>query len=103
MNRSRRLYRAYPAAGGLVRALAACVAFSAFGAANELAAQTPPPLRPLAYTRFTLPNGLVAILHEDHTTPIVSVQVWYHVGSKDDAPGHSGWAHLCEHLMSQGS
>jgi zinc protease len=62
-----------------------------------------PPLRPLAYTRFTLPNGLVAILNEDHATPIVSVQVWYHVGSKDDDPARPGIVHLCEHLTSQGS
>jgi zinc protease len=64
---------------------------------------TAPPLRPLGYTRFALPNGLVAILNEDHATPIVSVQVWYHVGSKDDDPARPGIVHLCEHLMSQGS
>jgi zinc protease len=64
---------------------------------------TAPPLHPLAYTRFTLPNGLVAILNEDHATPIVSVQVWYHVGSKDDDPARPGLVHLCEHLNSQGS
>ncbi len=63
----------------------------------------PAPVRPLAYTRFTLPNGLVAILNEDHATPIVSVQVWYHVGSRDDDPVRPGIVHLCEHLMSQGS
>jgi zinc protease len=62
-----------------------------------------PPLRPLAYTRFTLPSGLVVILNEDHATPIVSVQVWYHVGSKDDDPARPGIVHLCEHLVSQGS
>jgi zinc protease len=62
-----------------------------------------PPLGPLAYTRFTLPNGLVAILNEDHATPIVSVQVWYHVGSKDDDPARPGIVHVCEHLVSQGS
>jgi zinc protease len=60
-------------------------------------------VRPLAYTRFTLPNGLVAILNESHSTPIVSAQVWYHVGSKDDAADQPGTAHLCEHLMSLGS
>ena len=65
--------------------------------------QSTAPLRPLANTRFTLPNGLVAILNEDHATPIVSVQVWYHVGSKDDAPDRPGIVHLCEHLTSQGS
>lgn len=62
-----------------------------------------PPLRPLAYTRFTLSNGLVAILNEDHATPIASVQVWYHVGSKDDDPDRPGLVHLCEHIMSEGS
>ncbi|HEX4681173.1 MAG TPA: pitrilysin family protein [Gemmatimonadaceae bacterium] len=57
-----------------------------------------PPLRPLAYTRFILPNGLTAILNEDHSAPIAVVDVWFHVGSKDDKPGHTGMAHLCEHL-----
>ncbi len=65
--------------------------------------QSTAPLRPLAYTRFTLPNGLVAILNEDHATPIVSVQVWYRVGSRDDDPARPGIVHLCEHLFSQGS
>lgn len=63
----------------------------------------PASLRPLGYTRFSLANGLVAIVNESHASPIVSVQVRYHVGSKDDAPGQPGTAHLCEHLMSQGS
>lgn len=60
-------------------------------------------IRPLTYSRFVLPNGLVAILNEDHTTPLVAVNVWYRVGSRDDPPGLSGLAHLCEHLMAQGS
>ena len=71
-------------------------------ASSASTAQTPP-VRPLAYTRFTLANGLVAIVSEDHATPIVSVQVRYHVGSKDDAPNEPGTAHLCEHLAAQGS
>jgi zinc protease len=71
-------------------------------ASSASAAQTPP-LRPLAYTRFTLANGLVAIVNEDHASPIVSVQVRYHVGSKDDTPNKPGTAHLCEHLMALGS
>jgi predicted Zn-dependent peptidase len=50
-----------------------------------------------------LDNGLEVVLHEDHRTPIVSVNVWYHVGSKDEAPGKSGFAHLFEHVMYQGS
>jgi predicted Zn-dependent peptidase len=55
-------------------------------------------------TRATrLANGLEVVLHEDHRTPIVAVNVWYHVGSKDEAPGRYGFAHLFEHVMFQGS
>jgi zinc protease len=55
------------------------------------------------YTQFTLPNGLRVILHEDHTVPVVSVNVWYHVGSANERPGRTGFAHLFEHLMFMGS
>lgn len=61
------------------------------------------PVRPLSHTSFVLPNGLVAILNEDHASPLVAVDVWYHLGSRDDPPGRAGIAHLCEHVMSQGS
>jgi predicted Zn-dependent peptidase len=55
-------------------------------------------------TRTTrLPNGLTVTIHEDHRTPIVAVNLWYHVGSKDEAAGKDGFAHLFEHLMFQGS
>lgn len=54
---------------------------------------------PLRFTRRTLPNGLEFIAVEDHASPTVSVQVWYHVGSKDDPAGRSGFAHLFEHMM----
>ena len=57
----------------------------------------------LAHTVSTLPNGLTLILHDDHSTPIVHVQVWYHVGAKNTRPGRSGVAHLVEHLMFKGS
>ena len=57
----------------------------------------------IAYTKTTLPNGLDVILHEDHSLPIVAVNVWYHVGSKDERPGLTGFAHLFEHLMFEGS
>ena len=57
----------------------------------------------LKFEKYTLPNGLDVILHEDHTTPIVGVNVWYHVGSKDERPGRTGFAHLFEHMMFQGS
>ena len=57
----------------------------------------------LSYTRHTLENGLDVLLHEDHDCPIVAINVWYHVGSKNEQPGHTGFAHLFEHLMFEGS
>src|SRR5678816_1339730 len=60
-------------------------------------------IRDSPYTEFTLANGLRVILHEDHSTPIVAVNVWYHVGSKNEQPGKTGYAHLFEHMMFQGS
>jgi zinc protease len=57
----------------------------------------------LPYTKCTLANGLDVIVHEDHHVPIVAVNVWYHVGSKDERPGRTGFAHLFEHLMFVGS
>src|SRR5574342_1115467 len=57
----------------------------------------------LPYTKRTLANGLDVIVHEDHHVPIVAVNIWYHVGSKDERPGRTGFAHLFEHLMFQGS
>lgn len=55
------------------------------------------------YTSFYLPNGLNVSLHEDHTTPTVSVNMWYNVGSGREVPGRSGFAHLFEHIMFEGS
>src|SRR3954447_9591118 len=55
------------------------------------------------FTQFDLPNGLHVILHEDHTVPLVTVNVWYHVGSAREKPGRTGFAHLFEHLMFMGS
>jgi zinc protease len=57
----------------------------------------------IPYQRFTLPNGLTVIVHEDRKAPVVSVAVWYHVGSKDEPAGKTGFAHLFEHLMFNGS
>ncbi len=57
----------------------------------------------IAADKTKLDNGLEVILHEDHRTPIVTVNVWYHVGSKDEPAGKNGFAHLFEHLMFQGS
>jgi zinc protease len=64
------------------------------------AAIRPPKLQ---YQITTLPNGLRVILSEDHSTPIVHVSVWYHVGSKNERPGRTGFAHLFEHMMFKGS
>jgi zinc protease len=57
----------------------------------------------IPFERFTLPNGLTVILSVDHTTPTVAVSVWYHVGSKNEVPGRTGFAHLFEHVMFTGS
>jgi len=55
------------------------------------------------YEMFRLPNGLTVIVHEDHSAPIASVNAWYHVGSSREKPGRTGFAHLFEHLMFEGS
>ncbi len=57
----------------------------------------------IPYQKFVLDNGLTVIIHEDHKAPIVAVNVWYHVGSKNEKAGKSGFAHLFEHLMFNGS
>ena len=67
-----------------------------------------PPTRPLktpslAYERYTLPNGLTVLLHEDHRLPLVAVDLWYHVGPVNEAKGRTGFAHLFEHMMFEGS
>src|ERR1043165_7462283 len=53
----------------------------------------------IPYQRYTLKNGLTLLVHEDHKAPIVAVNIWYHVGSKNEKPGRTGFAHLFEHLM----
>lgn len=58
---------------------------------------------PIAYEKFVLPNGLTVLIHEDHKAPIVAVNVWYHVGSKNEPTDKTGFAHLFEHLMFNGS
>jgi zinc protease len=61
------------------------------------------PIPDIKYTRFVLKNGLTVLVHEDHKAPIVAVNTWYHVGSKNEEPGKTGFAHLFEHLMFSGS
>jgi zinc protease len=68
-----------------------------------ISAQNGAALPPIKYKEMTLKNGLRVIMHEDKSTPIVAVNVFYHVGSKNEAPGRTGFAHLFEHMMFQGS
>src|SRR5207247_1749276 len=79
------------------------VALAAPAVAQTPAGSPSPPRIDVPYTRFTLPNGLVVILHEDHSIPMVSVNMWYHVGSARELPKRTGFAHLFEHLMFMGS
>ena len=84
----------------------ACGTLCALGgtsAAAKAAPVTRATLSVLPFERFTLPNGLEVLVHEDHTTPIVAIDINYHVGSKDEAPGKTGYAHLFEHLMFKGA
>ena len=53
----------------------------------------------IKYEKFVLDNGLTLIVHEDHKAPIVAINVWYHVGAKNEKLGKTGFAHLFEHLM----
>jgi zinc protease len=61
------------------------------------------PIPDIPYTKFVLNNGLTVLVHEDHKAPIVAVNTWYHVGSKNEKAGKTGFAHLFEHLMFSGS
>src|SRR5437762_5299482 len=93
---------------------AALLAAATCLAAPSLAAAPAPALKsvPIAtlvkqvsipHSSFTLNNGLTVIVHEDHKAPVVAVSVWYNVGSKDEPPKKTGFAHLFEHLMFYGS
>src|ERR671931_549340 len=84
------------------RAIAACAcAFLVSAASMLLSAAVRPPR--LVYELTSLPNGLTVALSEDHSTPIVHLNLTYHVGSKNEKPGRTGFAHLFEHLMFKGS
>jgi zinc protease len=76
------------------------LAFALLLSFHPSAAVRPPKLQ---YEWYKLPNGLTVVLSEDHSTPIVHLQMWYHVGSKNEKPGRTGFAHLFEHLMFKGS
>ena len=83
------------------RVLSACLASTLLVASLPVSAAVPPPR--LQYDLTTLPNGLTVVLSEDHSTPIVHVSMAYHVGSKNEKPGRTGFAHLFEHMMFKGS
>ncbi len=88
----------------LAVALALATGVSAAGAAPAKQASTPDiPIPDVKYTKFTLKNGLTVLVHEDHKTPVVAINTWYHVGSKNEKVGKTGFAHLFEHLMFGGS
>ena len=81
--------------------LSVCAAFTLLAASGQ--AQSPAPLPKVEFEKYTLPNGLQVILHVDRKLPIVHVNEWFHVGSKNELPGRTGFAHLFEHMMFQGS
>src|SRR2546423_13990546 len=79
------------------------VFFSAFLRGEDAPASKAVTVPPMEFKHSSLPNGLEVYTVEDHSAPIVAVQVWYHVGSKDDPSGRSGFAHLFEHMMFKGN
>ena len=83
--------------------LAAAVVLAAVLPAAASSVAGAPPTPDIAYEKFVLGNGLTVVVHEDHKAPIVAVNVWYHVGSKNEKRGKTGFAHLFEHLMFNGS
>ena len=83
----------------LIGGAVALAALLATGPAPSAAVRPPK----LDYAMTTLPNGLQVVMLEDHSTPIVHAEIWYHVGSKNERPGRTGFAHLFEHMMFKGS
>src|SRR5688572_31037498 len=88
----------------IVFTLALTVLFAACSAAPQQTATTGASDIPkIEFEKFTLANGLEVILSEDHRLPLVAVNLWYHVGPANEDPGRTGFAHLFEHMMFQGS
>ena len=87
-----------------IRSLASVLLVLALAATAAAAPKAAPqPSVDIPFQKFVLENGLTLIVHEDHKAPVVAVNIWYHVGSKDERPGRTGFAHLFEHLMFNGS
>jgi zinc protease len=93
----------------LLRKSLSCVVASSLGllilagAGAAAVAQSPHKMPEIKYETYTMPNGLQVITHEDHRLPLVSVDLWYHVGPLNERPGRTGFAHLFEHMMFEGS
>lgn len=81
----------------------AALAITAFAAASTTTLAPPAPAASLDADTFTLSNGMTVVLYDDRTLPKVAVNIWFHVGSKDERPGRTGFAHLFEHLMFMGT
>jgi zinc protease len=79
------------------------IALTALMLAGSISLGAQSPALSIPFTQFKLPNGLNVILHRDASVPVVSVNVWYHVGSGNERPGRTGFAHLFEHVMFEGS
>ena len=98
-----RTFFAAAASAAVLAVPAATAQHAPHKAAAHAAAAPASKLPVLKYEKFTLPNGLTVITHEDHRLPIVAVDLWYHVGPLNERPGRTGFAHLFEHMMFEGS
>jgi zinc protease len=104
--RGTRMLSALVRGARLPLAAAAALALTALSLAQpapKLLPTKPLKVPSLTYERYTLPNGLTVLLHEDHRLPLVAVDLWYHVGPVNEAQGRTGFAHLFEHMMFEGS
>lgn len=86
-----------------IRKLSICLLILVSIMTSAVFAQSGDKLPPVKVTQYKLKNGLTVVLHQDRSTPVVAVNTWYHVGAKNEAQGRTGFAHLFEHMMFQGS
>ncbi len=100
MSLSRWAFAARVARHTVCAATCAAINISSFAAVTAAA---PLHISDIPFEKFVMPNGLTVILHEDHRLPLVAVDVWYHVGPLNERPGRTGFAHLFEHMMFEGS
>ena len=79
------------------------ISFSVFGQAKLIEKFEATNAMDVSYAKYQLPNGLTLLIHEDHSDPVVHLNITYHVGSARELPGKSGFAHFFEHMLFQGS